>query len=543
MFLDAWYDRERRSVRVSVVSGDELEVRDHAVPVDVVALTPDGDRLTFDGRRARAWTLRSMRTARDIERRYPAGAVDFPRTDPALRVLEREYAGSPRPDPVRAFLDIEVDVDPERGFAGPDDPFAPVVAFSVHMRGRSTVVAVAPEGRDPGANGPLLLVRDERTLLRALTESVLPGVHLWAGWNSSGFDLPYLVRRLERLGMHRAVAAFCAGTERPVPRQVDRFGSRVEIFETRGRVHLDYMDLYRRFVRRELHSYALDHVAHAETGRRKVPYRGTLGRLVREDFDRFVEYSITDVELLAAIEEKRRLLDLAVTMAWSSLVPVRLVTGTVRVIEQAVTTEARRRGYVVPPPGWYRDLGDRERTDDLPVAGAAVLDPKVGVHRWVSSIDVSSLYPSVIRTLNVSPETLVGQLDLSRTRELVRSRLDAGEGSADAWADLFGTVEYRMVVERSEEEVTLHCVELSPWLPGGAWTAPAREIAEVVLDPRSPLALAGSGAVFRTDVEGIVPGLLARWYERRARERRAARVWARLAADGYPLEAGGEDGA
>lgn len=539
MFLDAWYDRERRRVRVAVAENGELRVVDHPPPVDVALYDRFGDGRAFDGSRATLRTFASRRYASAwLERRRGARTWN-PRFDPALRVLRLHYASAPPPEPVRAFLDIEVDTEDERGFARPEDPFAPIIAVTVHMRGRSTMIALRPPGRDCGTRGDLVVVPDEHTLLAALCDTVFPEIHVWCGWNSAGYDLPYIVRRLRRIGMGSKVRALCAGGEEPVPKPIDRFGTRTEVFETRGRVHLDYLDLYRRFVRRELHSYALDHVAQTETGRRKVPYSGTIGRMWREDFDRFVAYGITDVDLLVSIEDRRRILDLALTMAWSSLVPLRMVTGTVRMVEQAILGETTRRGYVPPPPGWKRPLGDDFEAEEMPVAGAAVLEPKRGLHRWVSSVDVSSLYPSVIRSLNISPETLVGQLEITRTRRLVKSRLAAGLGAAEAWSGLYGTVEYRLVCDRSEEPLTLYCAEFPPWLPGGAWTAPAREIAEILLDPEVPLALAGSGAVFRTDVEGILPGLLAGWYERRKREREAAALWRRLASEGIPLR--GED--
>ena len=538
MFIDAWV--RNRTVMVTTASGNGSGPVVHRFPVRPVAIVadPNGDFVTFDGTRVKRILYRTHRAhARAAKRK---SRLDWEGDiDPALVVLEREFAHSEPARPFRAFVDIEVDVDPERGFATPDDPHAPVVSFAVSVPGGTTGVLLCPPGSRSGdvalsVGERFLVVEDEKELLSILVDSVIGASDVWCGWNSSFFDLPYLVRRLERLDLAELTTRLSVAGERPVERTVEKWGTKRLTYETRGRVHLDYLDLYRRFVRREMHSYALEHVAREETGEGKVAYTGSLGELWRCDPGKFAEYNLRDVELLEAIESRHRLVDLAVGLAHEARVPLRAVLGTVALVENAIILEAHGRGYVVPRRKWYMDTGDEEVRSDTDVSGAAVFEPKTGIHELVGCIDVNSLYPSVIRTLNASPETVVGQLDLSRTRRTIEEKMASGMSLTTATADLFGTVEYRLVAERSKESVVLYTVGLPPWLDPGRHEMPARDLAEIVFDPEIPLSISAYGTLFRTDVEGVVPGLLHRWYEERKRMQKAARTWRRL-EEGIPL--------
>jgi DNA polymerase elongation subunit (family B) len=155
---------------------------------------------------------------------------------------------------------------------------------------------------------------------------------------------------------------------------------------------------------------------------------------------------------------------------------------------------------------------DRKSHDkeDSQAAGAYVAYPKKGIHKWVGSVDINSLYPSVIRALNMAPETIVGQLRPIMTDHLIKEKMDNKSSFAAAWEGLFGTIEYTAVMEqRADTEITVD------WVNGESTVHSARDIWHHVFNSNSNLCLSANGTIFTYEREGVVPGLLKRWYAER----------------------------
>jgi DNA polymerase elongation subunit (family B) len=161
-----------------------------------------------------------------------------------------------------------------------------------------------------------------------------------------------------------------------------------------------------------------------EVGESKTVYEGTLDQLYNNDFRKFIEYNRQDTALLNKLDKKLKFIDLANTIAHENTVLLQTTMGAVAVTEQAIVNEAHHRGMIVPS----RPKRDEDANNQA--AGAYVAYPKKGLHDWIGSMDINSLYPSVIRALNMGPETIVGQLRQDYTKEELAISIGKGNSFA-----------------------------------------------------------------------------------------------------------------
>jgi DNA polymerase elongation subunit (family B) len=270
-------------------------------------------------------------------------------------------------------------------------------------------------------------------------------------------------------------------------------------------VHLDSLELYRKYTYEERHTYRLDAIGEIEVGENKVPYEGTLDQLYNNDFRKFIEYNIQDTALLDKLDKKLRFIDLSNTVAHENTVLLQTTMGAVAVTEQGIINEAHNRGLQVP------NRPKRDDTENTQAAGAYVAFPKKGLHKWIGSMDLNSLYPSVIRALNMAPETIIGQIrpDISEAR--VHEDMTLKKKSfAGSWEGRFSTEEYEAVMEQKRDiALTID------WESGGSDVLSGAEIYKAVFDSQQPWMLSSNGTIFTTQFEGVIPGILKRWYAER----------------------------
>jgi DNA polymerase elongation subunit (family B) len=178
--------------------------------------------------------------------------------------------------------------------------------------------------------------------------------------------------------------------------------------------------------------------------------------------------------------------------------------GAVAVTEQAIIKEAHERGMVVP------NRKQRLTDEDTQAAGAYVAYPRKGMHEWIGSVDLNSLYPSTIRACNMGPETIVGQLRQIMTDRLIHDRITSGMSFAAAWEGLFGSLEYTAVMEQQRgTEITID------WESGEESIHSAAEVWNLIYDSNQPWILTANGTILSYEKKGIIPGLLERWYAER----------------------------
>ena len=435
---------------------------------------------------------------------------------PINKTIAKHYNGAEPPKLHTCFFDIEVDFDPERGYSSPDDPFTPITAIGVYLDWMEAMVCLAvppkritwEQAEAMTKNMPeVKLCRTEGEMLE-LFLGLIDDADILSGWNSEGYDIPYTHNRIVRVLGKKETAKLCLMDKYPKKRVYERMGSERTSYDLIGRVHLDYLELYRKYNYEERHSYRLDYIGEMELGEKKVAYEGSLDRLYNYDFEKFCEYNIQDVMLLAKMDTKLQFIDLANTIAHDNTVLLPVTMGAVATTEQAIINEAHRRDMVVPDRTKTRD------SDNLwghTAAGAYVAFPKKGMHEWVGSMDLNSLYPSIFRALNMAPETVVGQLRQDYTDEEIHNKMSLDKKSfADAWLGKFGSNEYEMVMAKDVD----HVMKLD-MADGTIVDVTGGDVYNLIFNSGQPWNISANGTIFKTDFQGIVPGLLERWYSER----------------------------
>jgi DNA polymerase elongation subunit (family B) len=432
--------------------------------------------------------------------------------NPIFRCLESNYLGASSPKLQTAFFDIEVDFDPVRGYSRPEDPFNPITAISVYLDWLDKMVTlVVPPKTYSWETAQEICNRFENCYLFEKEKDMLDtfldlieDADILSGWNSEGFDIPYTTMRITKVLSKDDTRRLCLWGQMPKQRMFERFGAEQLTFDLLGRVHLDYMQLYRKYTYEERHSYSLDAIGEYELDERKTAYEGTLDQLYNKDFPTFIEYNRQDTMLLAKLDKKLRFLDLANELAHDNTVLLQTTMGAVAVTEQAIINEAHARGMIVPNRKSRDDQGETQ------AAGAYVAYPKKGVHNYIGAIDINSLYPSAIRALNMGPETIVGQLRTTMTDKYIADKMAAGSSFADAWENMFGTLEYQAVMEgKPGTEITID------WEGGGETVHSAADVWKIIFEGNQPWTISANGTIFKYDMKGIIPGLLERWYAER----------------------------
>ncbi len=219
------------------------------------------------------------------------------------------------------------------------------------------------------------------------------------GWNSEFFDIPYICNRIKKLFGEDELNRLSpwGGIK---SREVYQMGRNHQVYIIPGIAALDYFDLYRKFTYSAQESYRLDHIAFVELGERKDgnPY-DTFREWYTKDYQSFIEYNINDVELVDKLEDKMGLIKLCLTMAYDAKVNYTDVLGSVRYWDILIYNYLREKNIVIPPKRVSEKYDKYE--------GAYVKDPLIGMHNWVMSFDLNSLYPHLIMQYNISPETLI----------------------------------------------------------------------------------------------------------------------------------------
>jgi len=432
--------------------------------------------------------------------------------NPIYRCLEDHYLNVDAPKLNVAWFDIEVDFDPERGYASPEDAFMPITAIAVHLQWMDTMVCLAippktlsmEEAKKQVEEFPnTMLFNNEADMLDTFLD-LIQDADVLSGWNSEGFDIPYTVNRVTKVLSKEDTRRFCLWNQFPKKREYEKYGKAAVTYDFIGRVHLDSLELYRKYTYEERHTYRLDAIGEMEIGENKTVYEGTLDQLYNNDFRKFIEYNRQDCALLDKLDKKLKFMALANTLAHECTVLLQTTMGAVAVTEQAIINEAHKRGMIVP------NRVKRDENLDTQAAGAYVAYPKKGIHEWIGSLDINSLYPSAIRALNMGPETIVGQLRQDGTKDFIAAEQAKGKSFASAWEGMFGSLEYTAVMNREVgREITVD------WEDGGSDTLSAAQVYDLIFDSNQPWMLSANGTIFTYEKEGIIPGLLKRWYAER----------------------------
>ena len=297
-----------------------------------------------------------------------------------------------------AYLDIEV--GSENGFPEPRDANEEITAITLKIKGNYFVFGVGDYSKHRD-DVYYAKCRDESDLIRRFLE-------LWtrfypdviSGWNIKTFDIPYLVNRITKLFGEDEAKKLSPWNKLSL-REAMIMNREHQVYEMLGIAILDYIELYRKFTYSQQESYRLDNIAHVELGEKKLDYSEfeTLHQLYKQDYQKFIEYNIKDVELVEKLEDKMKLIELALTLAYDNKVNYDDVFTQVRMWDAIVYNYLLKKKIVIPQM--------KRGSKSSQYEGAYVKDPICGMHEWVASFDLNSLYPHLIMQYNISMETLV----------------------------------------------------------------------------------------------------------------------------------------
>ena len=410
------------------------------------------DWKTLDGKSVHPKKFESIRLAREYIDRYKEveGFEIYGQTQYVYQFISDYWPNQIKYDPdlIKVFsLDIETAT--EYGFPDVDLANEEILLITVKDNHKKQLVTF---GTRPYENKrgdvKYILCKDEIHLIKEFLvfwQNNYPDV--LTGWNTEGFDIPYLVNRIQRQLGEAAVKRLSPWGM--VDSMKMGMGSRMfTTYKFAGISSLDYLALYRKFTYQNQESYKLDYIAQVELGQNKLENNfDTFKDFYTQDWQRFVDYNIHDVELVDRLEDKMKLIELLYTLAYESKMNFNDVYSPVRMWDMIIYNYLKDRRIAIPQKTErsnqrsnedYEKAGATETSIKFPgsqaraegkvhsFAGAYVKDPIVGQHKWVASFDLNSLYPHLIMQYNMSPETLsdtrldVGTTDTSKVEQLLK---------------------------------------------------------------------------------------------------------------------------
>jgi DNA polymerase elongation subunit (family B) len=296
-----------------------------------------------------------------------------------------------------------------------------------------------------------------------------------SGWNVDGFDVPYLYNRTVKV-LGKDIANMLSPIHQVNWRD---WQSRYIIA---GVSCLDYLILYKRFTFIQKSSYRLDDIAKEEVGDAKIGYEGTLNDLYETDIQKFIDYNINDVKLIKKLDDKLDFITIARGICHLGHVPYEDILYSSRYLEGAILTYLKKIGVIAP----NRDPKGKELIGrDEKIIGAYVQEPKRGKHDWVYDLDVTSMYPCIIMSLNISPETKIGKVigwDAKQYVKGVKKTYTIEMGGKECGK--FTTEEFQKFFGKNE------------------------------------VSISANGILYRNDKKGLIPTVLTTWFDKRVEYRK-----------------------
>jgi DNA polymerase elongation subunit (family B) len=389
------------------------------------------------------------------------------------------------------YLDIECEV---AGALTPENISDP--------KGKITAVALY----DANSKKYYCLLLDESQTLKSITEKdkeVIPFgsekellhgfLDKWyeldptiiTGWNSGFFDIPYLYHRISKvLGESVAQTLSPIGKVKITPQFPD------QPVNLGGINHLDYMLLFKKYIMKQEPSYRLGDIGKKYAKLEKIEYEGSLDKLFKEDIQKFIEYNLRDVEIIVELENKLKFIELTVTICHLCHVEYENIYFSTMLNEGAILTYLKRKGIVSPnKPTTYNPL---LRTIEEEYAGGYLKDPVPGLYEWVIDLDFTSLYPSIIRSLNMGIETLVG-------RVVNRGKFD------NQWS-------LRELKEMNQDQV----LRIEKIKKDRSISTSEITVADLIsIIEENDLIISAPGVIFRKDKSSVVCEILTDWFAKR----------------------------
>ena len=474
MYLNIFYERPQEEFGAGFIHIWDDQYGYKKVPFSRYAykINEDGAFKTLYGQNAK-------KVKRWSKKDKEAGIMYEADVNPEMRYLIDNYLDNETPSTNHIEMFFDIEVDSVNGLPNLETADKSITAISYYDKISKKYVALIldPSGEIEDSvehkNGEDITVfaygTEEDLLQKFMEEYKTIQPTIVTGWNIDNFDIPYLYRRYKVL-----FGEAYANELSPVG--MVNWNPRRERYFLAGVSCLDYMSLYKTFTFNERTSYSLDAIGKAEVGMGKVVYEGSLDRLYKEDKAKYIEYNIHDVRIVVKIDEKMKTIDLAKGVVHKGHVPLEDIYFPSRYLDGAMLVYIKRKGFVAQSKPEY-EHGSGDWSDKF--AGAFVKEPIPGKYYWVVDLDATSLYPSIIMTLNISPETKVTSVQ--------------GWNNADFVQGKPGT--YR--VDYNDKTLTFNHDELGDFLT------------------KSGMAISSNGILYDKRVKGIIPEILEKWFDER----------------------------
>lgn len=310
-----------------------------------------------------------------------------------------------------------------------------------------------------------------------------------SGWNSEFFDIPYLYYRINKV-LGQDMGSYLSPIQKVKTKIVQTKNGLAEHVIVAGLNHLDYMNLFKKFITKQEPSYALGTIGEKYVKLGKIEYQGSLDKLFREDVDKFIEYNIRDVEIIVELEKALKFIELTVTIAHLCHTTYEQIYYSTVLNDGAILTYLKRKGIVSPNKPTTYNPGLKEIKEEY--AGGYLKDPVPGLYEWVIDLDFTSLYPSIIRSLNMGIETLVGRVVNTGKFDNQWSLRELKKMDPNKMVEIEKVKKDRRLV-RSEIKVK-HLIELIE---------------------EGDLLISAPGVIFRKDKSSVVCEILADWFAKR----------------------------
>jgi DNA polymerase elongation subunit (family B) len=366
---------------------------------------------SLDGKYVEPVKLENMREAKEFMERYKdvSNFEIYGNTNYIAQYVAEHWPGEIKFDRnLINVTNIDIEVQSNEGFPEPDEAKYPITAICLKNNIDNTFYVWGLGDYDVTKT----IMKDNRVvyvkcatenelLLRFLahwsTPSHMPDVV--TGWNMRTFDIPYIVNRCRRI-LDEDKIKLLSPWGRVEEKQVTMMKKQTQLYDIIGVSQIDYLDLFKKFGYSfgAQESYRLDHIAYVVLGERKLEYDGSLHSLYMNDHQKFIDYNIRDVDLVDRIDDKIGLMTLCFTMAYKAGVNFNDTFGTTGIWDTLIYRYLLPQNIIVPP---------NKESFKSDYEGGYVKPPQCGVHDWVASFDVNSLYPNIIVQWNMSPETIM----------------------------------------------------------------------------------------------------------------------------------------
>ena len=395
------------------------------------------------------------------------------------RFLIDEYGDSDEVSDGHVIMTFDIEVEMNSGLPDTDKAENTITSVAFHDSATNDYFAyVLSEGEEINKTIKGAKVRSFRTeedMLVAFVnawEEISPTII--TGWNIDFFDVTYLYNRLKRvLGTKQA--------NRLSPIGKVHWNKYRKRYLIAGVSALDYIALFKNFTYTEYPNYRLDTIAQLELGRGKIEYDGNLDQLFRDDIEKFIEYNLVDVELVVDLDKKLQFIDLARAICHAGHVFYEDFLFSSKWLEGAILTFLRRSGRVAPNKPQRKQKNEDGSDGEGKFVGAYVKQPKPGLYKWVYDLDLTSLYPSIIMSINISPETKIGKVKGYTAESHMKSEMDS----------------YTIVDE------------------GGRESKPMPKQNFVNFIEQQQLSIASNGVLYSQDRVGVIPEILNVWFDKR----------------------------